>query len=77
MRMLQKTPKPTRSLNLSVDAKLIEDAREYGINISALLDRALRDEIGRRWKEENKAAFEALGKEIEKNGIWSDGLRVW
>jgi antitoxin CcdA len=77
MRMLQKVPKSTKSLNLTVDASLIEDAREYGINISALLDRALREEIGKRWKEENKAAFEALGKDIEKNGLWSDGLRVW
>jgi antitoxin CcdA len=77
MRMLQKAPKPTKSLNLTVDARLIEDAREYGINLSALLDGALREEIGKRWKEENKAAFEALGKDIEKYGLWSDGLRVW
>jgi antitoxin CcdA len=77
MRMLQRSPKPTKPVNLSVDARLLEDARDYEINLSALLTTALRQEIGRRWREENKSAFEELGKEIEENGIWSDGLRSW
>jgi post-segregation antitoxin (ccd killing protein) len=34
-------------------------------------------ETARRWSEENKQAFEELGKDIEKYGMWSDGLRVW
>jgi antitoxin CcdA len=81
MSMLQKTSrkpsKSTKALNLSIDAGLLEEARQSEINISALLTRSLRQELAKRWREDNKQAFEATRKRVEKHGLWNDGLRSW
>ena len=51
--------------------------RENNINVSAVLDKALREEIGRRWIAENADAFEENRKRVEAEGLWSDELRPW
>jgi post-segregation antitoxin (ccd killing protein) len=38
---------------------------------------AKRDELARRWQQENAVAFEENRKDVEKNGLWSDGRRLW
>ncbi|HEX4649856.1 MAG TPA: type II toxin-antitoxin system CcdA family antitoxin [Steroidobacteraceae bacterium] len=47
-------------MNLSVSAETLGAAREAGINLSALLERALTGELAqqrrRRWREENARA---------------------
>ena len=54
-------------------------AKEMKVNLSATLEEALRerarDEERRRWKEENREAIEAFNRRIERDGVWSDGLR--
>ncbi len=74
MKSPAKTKKP---VNVLVDERLLASAREQKLNVSAVLDRALRDEIGRRWREENAQAFEENRKRVEAEGLWSDGLRMW
>jgi antitoxin CcdA len=66
-----------KPVNLLVDDRLLSDAREQKLNISAVLDRALRDELAKKWLAENAEAFEENRKDIEANGLWSDGLRMW
>ena len=68
-----------KAVNLSIDADLLAQAREMGFNLSATLETALRkktrEEERRRWSEENHDAIEAFDQRIERDGVWSDGLR--
>ncbi len=75
MKYAQKTPK--KAVNVVIDEQLIGEARRLDINVSAVLDRALREEVARRWQQENANAFEENRKDIEVNGLWSDGRRLW
>jgi antitoxin CcdA len=68
--------KPT---NLSLRIDLLEEARALGINLSQTLEKALEAEVKKAkekaWLEENRAAIEAYNRHIERDGLWSDGLR--
>ncbi len=68
--------KPT---NLSINSDLIKKAKEYDINLSSTLEKTLEEKIRQEkiksWKEENKEFIEAYNKDIEENGVFSDGLR--
>ncbi|MFM9943093.1 MAG: type II toxin-antitoxin system CcdA family antitoxin [Hyphomicrobiaceae bacterium] len=70
-----------KSVNLSIDAELAAEAKAAGTNMSAVLERALREEMKARretaWREENRGAIEASNAELERNGLWCDKYRVW
>ena len=70
---------PRKPVNLTIDAGLLADARELGINLSATLELALiesvKRELGRRWLEENAEAIAAYNQHVGKLGVFSDGLR--
>ncbi|ECN4003619.1 post-segregation antitoxin CcdA [Salmonella enterica subsp. enterica serovar Enteritidis] len=55
-----------RSTNISLDAALVDEAKMLNINLSAALNSALEDvvraERQARWKQENKAAIDAMNK---------------
>jgi antitoxin CcdA len=72
---------PKKAANLSVRADLLEEARAYKINLSQTLETALVDvvkkEKERRWQEENRAAIAAYNRHIERDGLWSDGMRLF
>jgi antitoxin CcdA len=65
--------------NVSIDSTLLEAARAQNIKISALLEDAIRERLARdasaRWLEKNASAIAAYNVEVEKNGVFSDGLR--
>jgi antitoxin CcdA len=65
--------------NVSVDAELLNQARELRINVSAALDRSLRQEVTalrhRRWLEENRGALADANAFLTSHGLWSDGKR--
>lgn len=67
-----------RRVNLSLRASTLDDARELGLNISRIADdklaEAVREEKGRRWAEENRAAIEHHAKRIERSGMWNKDL---
>jgi len=70
-----------KAANLTVRADLLEEARARKINLSQMLEAALAVELKKRreaaWLEENKAAIEAYNRHIERDGLWSDGLRLF
>jgi len=68
-----------RPANLSVDAALLAEAKALGVNLSGLLEEALRTRVAEarhaRWLEENADAISAHNERIGKRGTFSDGLR--
>ena len=66
-------PAKRRAVNLSLDGDLVKAAKEAGINISQVSEAALRAatkaEQDRRWKEENRAAFDYWNKWIDEHGL--------
>ena len=70
-----------RAVNVTVRADLVEEAKAYGTNISAVLERALeaehRQQRAERWRRENRSAVQAWNEWIDKNGIPFSDLRPW
>ncbi|GAA0711466.1 type II toxin-antitoxin system CcdA family antitoxin [Dokdonella soli] len=70
--------KPT---NLSIRSDLLEEARALDINLSAEMEKHLIEVIRQRraeqWLKDNRAAIEAYNRHIERDGLWSDGLRTF
>jgi len=68
-----------RATNLSIDAQLLQSAKDAGINLSAALEERLREILRERerqaWREENRAAIEAYNERIERDGVFSIGRR--
>jgi antitoxin CcdA len=74
------TPKK-KAINVTVDPKLAADAKAAGVNLSGVLESALRAELKIRrealWREENRTAIDESNAELERNGLWCDAYRVW
>ncbi|MBU0751124.1 MAG: type II toxin-antitoxin system CcdA family antitoxin [Gammaproteobacteria bacterium] len=70
-----------KAANLSVRADLLEEARARKINLSQTLENALQAELKKHreaeWLEQNKEAIEAYNRHIERDGLWSDGMRLF
>jgi antitoxin CcdA len=68
-----------RPTNLSIDAKLLTQARRKKINLSSLLERALRDELRceeqEQWVATNERALNAYAEHVASAGVFSDGQR--
>jgi antitoxin CcdA len=64
---------PKRATNLTLNSKVLDMARELGINISQTVDSLLAQEVTRlyweRWNEENKEAIEAYNDRIAREGL--------
>lgn len=75
--MKTRTAKLKKPLNLFVEEKLLNQAKDSDINLSALFETALRSELGKRWQLENAKAIEAYNQRIEKEGLWNDEFRTW
>lgn len=71
--MLQFDKAPKKATNLSLNAKVLEMARELGMNISQTVDGLLAKEVERRywaqWNERNKDAIDAYNARIAKYGL--------
>lgn len=70
-----------RAMNLSIPVELAEEAKALGTNVSAVLERALAAEHlskrRERWRSENRQAIAESNDELARNGLWSDGLRLF
>lgn len=68
-----------KAVNLSIDAALAAEAKAFGTNMSAVLEKALEAEHRARreehWREENRSAIEAHNRFIAKHGLLSDDWR--
>lgn len=71
--MRQIADAPKRPTNLSLNAKVLDMARELGMNVSATVDALLAEEVKRRywerWNEENKEAIAHYNARIAKEGL--------
>ena len=73
MHMLHFEKAPKKATNLSLNSKVLEMARELGMNVSQTVDGLLAAEVKRRywerWSEENKDAIAAYNARIAKDGL--------
>lgn len=71
--MLRFDDAPKKPTNLTLNSKVLEMARELGMNISQTVDALLAEEVKRRywekWQEENKEAIEASNERIARYGL--------
>ena len=62
-----------RAINLSLNAQVLDSARELGMNLSATVDALLAEEVKKRywerWNAENKEAIEHYNARIEREGL--------
>lgn len=79
--MLRFDDAPKRPTNLSLNAKVLDLAKELGINLSQTVDALLEEEVRRRlrqrWLERNRAAIEAYNARIEKEGTFAQQIQKW
>jgi antitoxin CcdA len=77
------TPTVTRkkAMNVSIDQNLIAEAKTAGLNVSGILDRALRAELKAHreaaWRAENKEAIESMNAYVEAHGLPLEKYRTW
>ena len=71
--MLTVVKTPKRAINLSLNAQVLDTARELGMNLSATVDALLAEEVKKRywerWNAENKEAIEHYNARIEREGL--------
>ena len=67
------------TLNVELNEKDLKDAAKFGLDAEAIARRAVEEKVKaarlKAWVSENKSAFDAHAKDVEENGLWSDGLR--
>jgi len=67
------------SVNLSINSDLVEKALGLNINLSQTLERSLlellRQKEREHWIRENEDAIAEYNQRVEKEGVFSDGLR--
>jgi antitoxin CcdA len=70
-----------KTVTVTLEPELIQEARAAGINLSQTLRNALKAEIkeieAARWKKENEAAIDYLNQLTEENGLLSDTYRTF
>lgn len=75
------SPRRKRAVNVSVRTDLLDEAKAFETNISAVLERALEAEHRERrreeWQRRNRRAIENWNRWIEDNGLPFDELRPW
>jgi antitoxin CcdA len=80
MSRASRTSTAKRPVNLTMNAHLVERAREAGLNLSALAEEAIATELARRarerWDAEIAEACAAHERYLEEYGSASDMLRA-
>jgi antitoxin CcdA len=70
---------PRRATNVTVRSDLLAAAREAGVNLSAVLETALSEQLAqlkrKKWRQENRDAIAAYNDHVEKHGAFSDDVR--
>lgn len=68
-----------RRTNITVEADLLDEARDLGLNVSAIARAALAAEVAKAreqaWQDENRAAFASVNDWIRDNGVPLDRYR--
>jgi antitoxin CcdA len=62
-----------RPVNLSINARTLDLAKEMGMNLFKTVDAYLQEEVKRRywekWRDDNKEAFAAYNERIRTEGL--------
>jgi antitoxin CcdA len=70
---------PKKPTNLSINSDLLARARSLDVNLSAILERALEEDVRQRlrqqWLDENRWAIAAYNEHFEEAPVFSAGLR--
>lgn len=70
-----------RATNLSLDAVLLDEARELGVNLSRACERGLAEQVAearaQRWLAENAAALADSNGFVEREGLPLRRLRLF
>lgn len=73
------TSAPKKATNLSINSDLLRQTRELNINLSQTvedyLSELVREAKRKQWLAENAEAIAAYNARIERDGVFSDGLR--
>lgn len=68
-----------KAANLSVDDRLLSEAKRLKLNLSQVFEASLADAIRQRqrdeWLKKNRAAIDAYNEHVENDGVFSDGVR--
>jgi len=71
--MLKFEDAPKKATNLTLNTRVLEMARELGMNISQTVDALLAEEVRRRywekWKEDSKEGIAAANERVAKHGL--------
>ena len=71
--MLHFNDSPKRATHLSLNAKVLDAARDLGMNLSATVDALLAEEVRKRywarWNEDNKEAVAHYNARIAREGL--------
>lgn len=77
--MLRLDDAPKRATNLTLNSKVLDAAKELGMNISATVDELLAAEVKRRywerWNQDNQGAIEDYNARIEREGTFSQRIQ--
>lgn len=71
----------TRPTNLSLNAALVDEAKEMGVNISLAATRGLEQAVAEarreRWTAENRSALDSYNSYVEKHGLPLEKSRLF
>ncbi len=77
--MLNFDAAPKKATNLTLNAKVLDVARELGMNVSQTVDALLQEEVRRRyrekWRADNKDAIAAYNERVKRDGAFGDDVR--
>lgn len=70
---------PKKSANLSINADLLQQAKQLNINLSQALEQHLTEVVRQaqrsQWLTENQNALDEYNRRVESQGTFGDGLR--
>lgn len=79
MDLLYDSRAPKKAANLSINSDLLRRARQFDVNLSAVLETALEEilkaRVREQWLEENRDAIRAHNEYVEAHGVFGNALR--
>ena len=70
-----------RAINVSIDQGIAAEAKAAGINLSGVLESALKSELKAvreaHWRAENRDTIESMNSYVEKHGLPLAKFRTW
>lgn len=79
MNAVYDTSAPKKPTNLTINSDLLSKAKALEVNISAVLEQALAEEVRKRkaeaWLSENQESINAYNADVDEAGTFGDGSR--